>query len=228
MAASGIGRRRDAARTEGGTAYRERRQQIITAAADVFQSKGFGATSLSDVATALHTDRASLYYYVSSKEELFHDVVYAAAAASAERAEEIQRGPGTAREKIQALIMALMTSFEEHYPYLFVYIQENMKQFGSKDDPWAESMWEVNARYEKAAVAIVQQGLNEGEIRPVASARVITYGIVGMVNWSYRWYRPTGGLSSEEIGEAYASMVLGGLLNADERRAPRRTRARKE
>jgi TetR/AcrR family transcriptional regulator, cholesterol catabolism regulator len=228
MAGSGIGKRRAAAKTEGGTAYRERRQQIITAAADVFQSKGFGATSLNDVATALRTDRASLYYYVSSKEELFHEVVYAAAAASADRAEEIQRGPGTAREKIRALVMALMESFEEHYPYLFVYIQEDMRQFGSKDDPWAASMQDVNARYEKAAVAIVQQALNDGEIRPVASARVITYGIVGMVNWSHRWYRPTGGLSSEEIGEAYASMVLDGLLFADEKQASRRTRASRE
>jgi AcrR family transcriptional regulator len=223
--ASGIGRRREAAKIEGGAAYRERRQQIITAAADVFRSKGFEATSLHDVAAAVHTDRASLYYYISSKEELFHEVVYTAALANVERAEAIQGGPGTSREKIRALVMSLMMSFEEHYPYLYVYIQENMNQFGSKDDPWAADMWELNARYEKAVVAVVQQALNDGEIRPVASARVITYGIVGMVNWSHRWYRPTGGLSSEEIGEAYASILLEGLFIPEVTQVPRRPRA---
>src|SRR5882757_4242361 len=120
--ASGIGRRRAAALSDGGTAYRERRQKIIAAAAGVFQEKGFGAASLGDVAIALGTDRASLYYYVSSKEELFHEVVYTAAEDSVLRAEAIRDGDGTTTEKLSALVHSLLSSFEEHYPYLYVYI----------------------------------------------------------------------------------------------------------
>ena len=68
---SGIGRRRAAALAEGSAAYAERRAEIIAAAAKVFREKGYRGTSLADVAESLDTDRASLYYYIGSKEELF-------------------------------------------------------------------------------------------------------------------------------------------------------------
>jgi AcrR family transcriptional regulator len=209
--ASGIGRRRAAALSDGGTAYRERRQKIIAAAAGVFQEKGFGAASLGDVAIALGTDRASLYYYVSSKEELFHEVVYTAAEDSVLRAEAIRDSDGTTTEKLSALVHSLLSSFEEHYPYLYVYIQEKMSQVGAKDDPWASNMWTLNTRYDDAVLAIVQEGIDSGELKAVAPARVIAYGIVGMVNWSHRWFRPTGDLSAQELADAYAEILLSGL-----------------
>jgi TetR/AcrR family transcriptional regulator, cholesterol catabolism regulator len=197
---------------DGGAFYQERRRKIIAAAAEVFQEKGFDGASFGDIATAVGTDRASLYYYVSSKEELFHEVVYSAAEASVKRAEAIRDGEGTTSEKISALVQSLMQSFEDYYPYLFVYIQERMTQFGAKDDEWSAQMWALNERYDDAIVAVVQAGLDMEEIRPVASARVIAYGIVGMINWSHRWFRPTGDLSAKEIGDAYAEILLRGLL----------------
>ena len=48
-------------------------------------------------------DRASLYYYVGGKEELFHEVVGGAVAANADAAEAIRQGPGTAPEKLRTL-----------------------------------------------------------------------------------------------------------------------------
>src|ERR1700682_3469515 len=171
---SGIGRRRAAARNDGGTAYRERRQKITAAAAEVFQRKGFGAASLGDVATALGTDRAMLYYYVSSKEELFHEVVYAGAETNVLRAEAIRDGGGTTTEKIAALVHSLMVSFEEYYPYLFVYTQEKMSPamvgVKGKEDRWTVSMWDLNTRYQDAVVSVVQKGIDAGELKPLAPA----------------------------------------------------------
>ncbi|GAC1574530.1 MAG: TetR/AcrR family transcriptional regulator [Candidatus Dormibacteria bacterium] len=207
--------RRAAAKSDGGTSYRERRQRIIAAAADVFQEKGFGAARLGDVADALGTDRASLYYYVSSKEELFHEVVYAAAESNVVRAEAIREGEGTTTEKVAALVLALMESFDEHYPYLYVYIQENMIESRvaarTTDDHWSASMRDLNTRYQDAVGEVVQRGLDAGEIKPVAPARVITYGILGMVNWSHRWFRPQGDLTAREVADAFAEILLSGL-----------------
>jgi AcrR family transcriptional regulator len=225
--ASGIGRRRAAALSDGGTAYRERRPKIIAAAAGVFQEKGFGAASLGDVAIALGTDRASLYYYVSSKEELFHEVVYTAAEDSVLRAEAIRDGDGTTTEKLSALVHSLLMSFEEHYPYLYVYIQEKMSQVGAENDPWASSMWTLNKRYDDAVLTIVQEGIDSGEIKAVAPARVIAYGIVGMVNWSHRWFRPTGDLTAEELADAYAEMLLSGLRTRGKLTAAGKTSGRR-
>src|SRR6267154_2668619 len=97
---SGISRRRAAALAEGGAAYAERRAEIIATAAKIFREKGFRGASLADVAESLGTDRASLYYYIGSKEELFHEIVRDAAEANARQAEAIRDGTGTAVDKL--------------------------------------------------------------------------------------------------------------------------------
>lgn len=53
----------------------EKKNQILTAAKQVFGRFGFAKTTLDDVANAVGMKKASLYYYYESKEELFKDVV---------------------------------------------------------------------------------------------------------------------------------------------------------
>lgn len=211
--ASGIGRRRAAALAEGSAAYTERRKEIMATAARIFRDKGYSNTSLADVAESLGTDRASLYYYVGSKEELFHEIVRDAAEANAARAEAIRDSDVPAPEKIAALATELMASYAAHYPYLFVYIQEDLSKVGSGRSSWSRQMREINRRYDDAVVAIVQSGMDDGSIRPVTSARVVANGIIGMLNWTHRWYRTgdSGLPSGEEIGRAFSEMILGGL-----------------
>jgi TetR/AcrR family transcriptional regulator, cholesterol catabolism regulator len=48
-----------------------RRQEVLTAASDLFATKGFEATSMRDVAAAADLMSGSLYYYFSSKEEMY-------------------------------------------------------------------------------------------------------------------------------------------------------------
>jgi TetR/AcrR family transcriptional regulator, cholesterol catabolism regulator len=215
---SGISRRRAAALAEGGAAYAERRAEIIATAARIFREKGFRGASLADVAESLGTDRASLYYYIGSKEELFHEIVRDAAEANAQQAEAIRDGEGTAVDKLGRLISSLMASYSTHYPYLFVYIQEDLSKVADRRSAWARQMTVINKRYDDAVIGIVESGFEEGSIRRVGPARVIAYGIIGMVNWTHRWYREgaSGMPSAADIGQAFIEMVLNGLSSGDQ------------
>ncbi|MBV9921003.1 MAG: TetR/AcrR family transcriptional regulator [Pseudonocardia sp.] len=209
---SGIGRRRAAARDEGSQEYRERRAEIVRAAARIFMENGFRATKLNDIAEALNMDRASLYYYVGGKEELFHEVVGGAVAANADAAEAIRRGPGTAPEKLHTLITSLMVSYAENYPFLYVYIQENLSTVSPDRSSWSREMRRHNKRYENAVVEIVQSGIDEGSVRADTTAWVIAYGIIGMVAWSNRWFDPNSSpVDAQTIGTNYADVIVDGL-----------------
>ena len=209
---SGIGRRRAAARDEGGAAYQERRAEIVHAAAEMFKRNGYRGTKLMDIAEAMGLDRASLYYYVGSKEELFHEVVGTAVETNADTAEAILAGPGTAPDKLRTLVRGLMVSYAESYPFLYVYIQENLGTGARDNSDWAREMRRHNKRYENAVVAIVQAGIDEGSLRTETQAWVIGFGIIGMVAWSNRWFDPTTStVPAEEIGAAYAETLLRGL-----------------
>lgn len=53
----------------------ERRDHIIAVAADAFADEGYGATSMSTIASRLGGSKATLYKYFPSKESLFEAVV---------------------------------------------------------------------------------------------------------------------------------------------------------
>ena len=209
---SGIARRRRAAHDEGNPAYLRRRRELVQAAARVFKAKGLQRANLGDIAAESGADRASLYYYVGSKEELFHEVVREAVEANLAAARGIRDRAGSAPEKLRELIVSLMQSYSDHYPILYVFIQENLSHVPDQHAAWARDMRRVNKDYEQIVVEIVQAGFDEGSMRPVAPAWVVAYGIMGMVGWTNRWFNPEESpASAREIGGAFADSVLLGL-----------------
>ena len=209
---SNIGRRRVAARTDGSPAYHERRTEIARAAALVFKQRGFRGTTLSHIARALDTDRASLYYYVSSKEELFQEIVGDAVRINLATAVEIRDGPGTAAQRLRALVTALMESYAEFYPVLYVLIQENLNHVAPERSAWAAEMRTINREWEEVLIEIVRAGQAEGTLSAASPPWLIAYGITGMVGWTNRWFHPDHSpIGATEVGEAFATILLDGL-----------------
>jgi AcrR family transcriptional regulator len=221
-APSGIALRRAAAKDEANPAYLERRAEIVSAAARVFKAKGLQGTNLGDIALESGADRASLYYYVGNKDELFHEVVREAVAANLERARGIRDGEGPAPAKIRALMEALMQSYADNYPILYVFIQENLTHVPDKHAAWAQDMREINRSYEQIVIDLVQSGIDEGSLRAAAPPWVLGYGIMGMLGWTNRWFNPDDSkASAQEVARAFADMLLGGL-EVPARRRPRK------
>ena len=61
----------------GETKYLAVRRLIQDAAAGVFERLGFDKTTVNDIADAVHKAKSSIYYYFTSKEEIFLDIVKA-------------------------------------------------------------------------------------------------------------------------------------------------------
>jgi TetR/AcrR family transcriptional regulator, cholesterol catabolism regulator len=211
-ATSGIGKRRSAARIDSSASHRARRKEIGEAAIRVFNRLGFQRASMSAVAAELDIDRASLYYYISSKEELFDEIVRAVVERNVSLAQKIQSSDMPPRRKLRDLIVALMSSYSEHYPLIYIYIRENLSHVSDKRSEWSRYMRDLNTQMSDAIISIVEQGYADRSFRNVGSSRVVAYGVLGLVGWTHRWFRPdTSDVSAEEIGNTYAEMVLAGL-----------------
>lgn len=211
---SDIAKRRKNARQFGDEEYNSRRREIFSAAARIFRQKGFQAANLADIGAEAGMDRATLYYYVSGKDEIFHHVVKDAVLNNVLAAEAL-RGDDTLvpPEKIAQFIRFLMQSYADHYPYLFVFVQENLSHLDNSNE-WNREMRDLALRFNAAVVAIVQQGLDDGSLRSESGggdATIIANALIGMCNWSHRWFDPAGRRSAAEVGDLYAAMVLQGL-----------------
>lgn len=211
---SAIGIRRARAQKNGldKKSYLKRRGEIAKAATKVFNELGFRGTSMGAVAKAMGISRATLYYYVSSKEELFDELVREAIKLNVTNAEKIQASNLPAVEKLRKMIIDLMCSCETNFPLFYIFIRDDLEDVNAGRTHWSRDVGELSRRYESILMSITQDGINNGTLKAGSSARVITYGILGMICWTSRWFDPKKSKENAlEIGTAFAEMVLLGI-----------------
>ena len=207
--------RRAAARGARGPEYERRRREIIRAAAGVFREKGYRGAGVADVARAVGMDRATVYYYVGGKAELLDEIATDLVLANLRVVEEIRDGPDGAPAKIRRLVTGLMDSYAENYPFLYVYLQEDLSHVVGGRQEWAQRMRGVNRRYEAAVEAIIASGIAEGTLRPLADPHVLAFGLMGLVGWTHRWFHPErSAVDADAIGRAYAEVLLSGMCSS--------------
>lgn len=209
---SGIGRRRSAARKDSSASYSAKRQEIADAAVRVFNRLGFERASIAAVAEEMGVDRASLYYYISSKEQLFDEIVRTVVERNCALAKQIEASDLSPRRKLRDMIVMLMTSYGEHYPLFYIYIRENLSHVSDARSQWSKDMRAINRATGDSMIAIIEQGYADKSLRNLGPAEIVANGIFGVIGWTHRWFRPDkSDVSAEEIGRTYADMILSGL-----------------
>jgi TetR/AcrR family transcriptional regulator, cholesterol catabolism regulator len=215
-AGSGLSRRRRSAQVEGSAVYVARRNELLEIAGKVFNEKGYEAATLTDVAERFGTDRAAIYYYFASKEELFQEVFQATAAkvldenlAEASRISGLEAG---ASHKLKLLIAQQIRSYEANYPYVYVYIQEDMGKVAFQTTPWAKEMVRKTRKFESIVADVISEGIRRGELRADLSVPLVARTLFGMVNWTHRWFRPGDRkYSAQETIDTFVAVFLDGM-----------------
>lgn len=210
--------RRDARAAAGNTLYTDRKALILKAAGDVFLRKGFLATKLSDIAEEANMDRASLYYYVSSKQDLFEELFYESISQNVINAKVVDASDLSSVEKLAKLIQMLMDSFEKKYPLFYIFVQEDLKKIEQINDPkndhWLATSKKLSREYFDILDGIIADGIAKKEIKASLPSNLLTRLLIGMANSSATWFSPDGKMSGQEIGKAISEMVLNGVSNS--------------
>jgi AcrR family transcriptional regulator len=210
MAQRRAGRREAESRTS-----EERWQAILAAASRVFRRLGYQQATLEDVAVEVGINRATLYYYVADKAELLIAMLDEPVHKMTRDLRDIVAGEESSEQKLRLAIERHMQALDENYPELFVFLAENMHLLTIGRDRDIQR----NAReYGTLMTAIIVEGVSRGEFRDDLEPRLVMLGIVGMMNWSHRWYSPTGPHSLFTIAKQFEEMVLDGLLVPRSRR----------
>ena len=189
-----MSKRRSSAQTENSPGYQAKRTELMGFAAEVFKEKGFEATTLNDIAERFGTDRASIYYYFASKKELFqalfHDILIGVLNENVAVASEIVASDMSAPDKLRGLVEQQLMSYENNYPYVFLYIQEDMAKLSLENTAWARDMARKTKRFETIVTDVLQQGVDDGVFRADVSVTLMAKALFGMINWTHRWLKP--------------------------------------
>jgi AcrR family transcriptional regulator len=220
---SKISRRRKSALSDGSAEYKVKRGEIVQMASRLFKEKGYQSTTLADIAEYAGVDRATVYYYVGSKQELFREAVQSAVEENVAEAERVSRDSALSpREKIEHLVMWLMRSYEEHYPHIYVYLQEEMHHVENATSEWARNMVKQTRRLEGVFIQLIEKGVQQGEFRGDIPPLLLVNSLFGMLNWTHRWFKP-GKRSANEIANVFCEIFFNGAQAAPARQNGKRT-----
>jgi len=210
---SNISRRRRTALSDGGPEYTAKREELVRIAATLFRERGDTATRLIDIANAAGLDRATVYYYVGSKEELFRESVEGILDANLAQAELISADKSLdANMRIRNIVVQMILSYEQNFPQMYVYIQEQMHQVAQEKTPWAQEIVRKTKRFEAIVKNLIKEGIERGEFRADLQVRLAANALFGMINWMHRWHVPRRPSSAEEIANTFSQIFCDGML----------------
>lgn len=188
-------------------APRRRRQEIIEAAARVFHEKGYESTSIQDLADAVGILKGSLYYYITSKEDLLYELLQGVHEEALKNLERTDAVAGNALQKIRAFVTIHLTYNAEHLVGMAVFFQD----FRSLNGERRCVIVEERDLYDNYLRDLIRQGQEEGLVCPDIDPKLAAIAVLGMMNWLYHWYRPGGERTAAELASAYADFVVAGL-----------------
>lgn len=183
------------------------RQMILDAAVKLFQAKGYINTSMDEIAEAVGLTKGGLYYYVEKKGDLLKDIHNQILDTFLERVGRAMEGEESPEKKVVKWVEAHASVTHDYLGHL--------KVFFTEIDNYSEEMLLATVHKRQQAqemlIGILQTGISQGKIRADINPRIVSFLLLGMMNWLYIWYRPNGPLSLDEILSNMKRMVTDGL-----------------
>src|SRR5699024_11550778 len=115
----------------------------------------------------------------------------------------------TAMERLHTIIKDFVSVFDIYKAHLTVFYQESVYL-----KPEHEAIVKKKRNdFREIIKKTVVDGINNDEFRPSLSVDITTMAILGMVNWTYKWYKQSGKNNIDEIAAYYIDFIMHAVLN---------------
>lgn len=186
--------------------FAAKRRALLQQAGIVFGQRGFGNTSLEEIAQNLNITKAALYYYFKNKHEILYEC-YAVSFDLADDALERSLAEGkTPSEQLRVFVRNYTLSGlrELHQTMalrdLDVLTPEHRKIIDGR-----------RRRLHRRLRAVIDAGIADGTIYPCDS-RVLVITLVGAISWLFRAFDGNGELSAEQVADQIMRILANGFV----------------
>jgi TetR/AcrR family transcriptional regulator, cholesterol catabolism regulator len=203
--------KRSAAQDKDRAQYGAKREAILRAAGPVLQREGINGATMGAIANEAGVDRATIYYYFEDKQEIFRTAIHDGLAEMVGALEDIAASGHSAEVRLRDSIRAVMRAYERHYPQLYIFFQDGATS-SIIDNHLNAEILASGARYEALVEAAVRDGVESGVFATPLPPRMFAKVVVGMLNWTSRWFVPGGAMGADDIADGMAETVLRGIM----------------
>lgn len=184
-----------------------RRPALLAAAAQLFRTQGFAATSTRDIAAAVGMHSGSPFYHFKSKDALLYAVMEEGMRSAIARqgtallpdAGQPLAPPAQMRRLVRAHFETLLGPGNDFVPVmLYEHRSLNTRQ--------RMALAQLQTQYESAWTPVLDALHARGCLgAPVKLSRLL---ILGALNWSVQWFDPNKGASLDELTDACMSLFI--------------------
>jgi AcrR family transcriptional regulator len=185
--------------------FEAQRDDILAAAARLFASQGFSATSMNQVAEACGVAKPTLYHYFHDKQALLAQICDTHVHALLALVQEVKALQLLPDQQLRALI--------ERFTRAYADAQDQHRVLTSDIKFLAEAERERLLDVERAVVAEFADALCRvrPELRGAHLHKPLTMLLFGMINWTFTWLRPDGELTHDALATLVSDLFFGGL-----------------
>ncbi|HKP18528.1 MAG TPA: TetR/AcrR family transcriptional regulator [Gaiellaceae bacterium] len=182
---------------------RARARELQRAAAELFFTKGYEATTLREIARALGIKSASIYYHWDSKETILFDLIRSTM-------EQLTAGARSVLEREPAADRRLAGIVVHH-----VVLHALRPKEATLGDTELRSLTRAHARaamrmrdeYESLLLGVLEDGARR-DLFDVLDVKLTAYAVISQCTNVGIWYRPDGRLSLDEVAAVHANLAL--------------------
>lgn len=185
-----------------------RKNEIRQTAARLFRKKGYGATSMRDIAEGVGIKAASIYNHFKSKQVLLQDLLMLPANLYTEEMQAVKKSNLAPRKKIEKLIRHHVRMAVEHTDAVALIVAD-----------WAHLEGEVRTHffqlredYEADFREIIEIGKTNGAFNANINTDVAVFSILSTLRWLFSWYNRNKSFDVEELEQQMIRVLLNGLL----------------
>ncbi|MBE0617135.1 MAG: TetR family transcriptional regulator [Proteobacteria bacterium] len=184
-----------------------RKRQILGASIHLFYETGYEGASLRDLATRVGINKATIYHYFESKEEILFHLVREVGQELLEGVRRASQFEGEPLRVLEAMVRFQIGYVENHLEEIKVLVEEKKSLRADLQLASRATESEILHLYKDALERCQASGL----VRPL-HLTTAAFGILGQINWLYHWYKPEGPLSIRELADQVVTLLFRGLL----------------
>ncbi|GAA3227387.1 TetR/AcrR family transcriptional regulator [Pseudonocardia petroleophila] len=191
------------------------RARVLAASVEIFGTRGYRATSMNEIAAGVGLSKPTLYHYFRNKEELLVRIYSDVLDDSLRMARETVAAAPTPLDGLRDLLVSRVVHTCENRELLKICFEEE----DELRPDLAEELLVRRRLFEDVATSTLERHLAaHPQLRLGMSPKVFVNMCLGAVNWTYKWYRPSGPRTPAELGADMADALLAVL---DPARPPR-------
>ena len=178
---------------------------VLRAAIDLFNRKGYDATSIGDVAEELGVTKSAVYHHVASKDALLAEALDEALVELEAVVADALAADGSAYDRLRDVVRRSVEVLVAHQPAVTLLLRVH------GNSPTELAALERRRRIDAQLAALVGQSATEGALRDDLDPDVVSRLLFGMINSLVEWYRPSGPVDVAQVADAVTAIAFEGL-----------------